>query len=215
MTTTTQFCRLFLCCVLLSACTHTPKSPQSKIDLPAQSIPSQSLPSQEQIQKLTHWEVRAKVTVERRGEHYSTAYLNWQQQGDAYHIDITSPFGDDHLQITSDGNNIQAISTAADGSAKRYRIEDIDTFILKLTGLKLPIQQLQYWIKGAADPKQTFTEARYDDLQHLIAIDQQDWHIQWDRFTRHAQIELPHKIKANQEKQGTLKVTVIVADWKI
>ncbi len=199
--------KLFLCGIALHGCEHLEREVK-------QPSTQEALSSQQRLQQLKQWKISAKVTVERHGQHYSTAYLNWQQNGENYDINITSPFGDSHLQINKDGKAITATSTVADAPVKKYNIKNIDDFANKLSGLKLPVEQLQYWIKGTPDPRQEYFQPEYDANNNLISIIQDDWYIQWNRFDPNQKPQLPHKIKATQEKNGSLKVTVIIAEWK-
>jgi outer membrane lipoprotein LolB len=169
----------------------------------------------QQLQKLNEWAISAKVNVERRGEHFSTAYLNWLAKKNSYQIDITSPAGIGHLQIINNAEGIIATTTQSDGTSKRYQVSNINEFINKLSGLALPVGQLQYWIKGIPAPQHSYGDEKYDANNHLIAINQQDWKVEWDRFKTEKGIALPHKIKATQQRGGTLKVTLIIAEWKI
>ncbi len=206
MTNKNKILNLLLCCIALNGCEHLKREVK-------QSSTQDALTSQQRLQQLKQWKISAKVTVERHGQHFSTAYLNWLQNGENYQINITSPFGDGHLQINNDGKAITATSTAADAPTKKYNITDIDDFVNRISGLKLPVEQLQYWIKGTPDPRQEYFQPEYDINNNLISIMQGDWNIQWNRFNPSQQPQLPHRIKATQEKNGSLKVTVIIADW--
>lgn len=214
-----------LVCLILSGCGHlktkqtTHSSTLYNMDSSINDEVQQSAARRQQtLAELENWQVAAKVTVQRQGKHYSTAFFNWRQSGRDYQIDITSPFGNDHLLIEQNGEQTTAVTQDAEGKSKRYKVQDLEVFIQKLTGLELPIKQLKFWIKGIADPDQPSSLASYDTDNNLISLTQQNWKIDWSRFQQtelnHQSVNLPYKIQAQQKSDGTLKVNMIIAEWK-
>ena len=120
-----------------------------------------------------------------------------------------------HLQITKNGDTITATTTQAEGGSQHYQVNNLDELVNKLSGLALPVSQLRYWIKGMPDPNQRHHDARYDANNNLVSVHQQDWNLEWDRFKTQQGLQLPHKIKATQLKGGSLKVTLIIAQWQL
>lgn len=226
MTNKTQLISLAIFFLVLAGCQSTRKIHTAVNKTPEPINPEATNPeitssetkrleNQKQLQQLDRWKISAKVSVDRRGQHYSTAYLNWLEKSNEYQIDLTSPMGIGQLNIIYNGQNVIATVTQPNGQSKRYNVKNIDDFINKLSGLALPVSQLQYWIKGVPDPHHNHSEAQYDANHNLTGLKQQDWKIEWDRFKPQEGLQLPHKIKATQQRGGALKVTLIIANWEL
>lgn len=161
---------------------------------------------QSQLEKLTHWSLSGKLGVFTPDERKSVD-ISWQQSDQEFHIRLIGPLGITVLDIqkTDDGNVI------IDGEA--YHSADAEQLITELSGMVLPITQLQQWIKG--NPR----GASYllDDNQQVSSLSGTDrelgqWIISFSDYRTIDRTNLPHKL---QLTRGDLRLKFAISTWKI
>ena len=186
--------------VLLSACSLTPDV-----------IPSgqQALIANGDIQ---HWQVSGKIGW-RHGSNAESAYLNWSQCGDHYEIRLSGPLGQGAAKLY--GNSQQAYLQTGDGQV--LSAGSPEQLLFQKLGWSLPLSPLKFWLRGIPSPRFAFqpTPEGYD-------FQQQQWQLNFLRFTEVEEYQLPSKLKAqhlNPQQFSTgaspLIVTLIIKDWQL
>lgn len=124
----------FIAGIFLSACTTKPSLEQLAI-----------INLNQNLAQLTHWKLSGKIAWISPTERKS-AYINWQQQGQAFTFSISNVLGISGGTMSYDGDT--AI-LKADG--EQYSDPSPAQLIYNLTGWDLPLSALQYWMKGASN----------------------------------------------------------------
>jgi outer membrane lipoprotein LolB len=143
--------------LLLSACSAiSPKTAKSKnetLNISPQTITQRN----QQMNQLQHWRLKGKIAfieqIPQKKAKRKSASLRWQYQQDAsaqhstanykQQIDLTTFMGINILHVESDHNQHLI---KIDG--KSYSGDNLTEMIYALTGLTLPTQALNFWLKG-------------------------------------------------------------------
>ena len=145
---------------------------------------------------------RLAVTDERNGWH---AGLYWVQRGPAYSIDLIGPLGQGRVHIRGDaqGVNVQTV----DGHV--FNATDPEQLLEEVVGVRIPVKNLAYWVRGLPDPMQQSALAG-DAQGRLTQMEQGGWVIEYLNYARVAELDLPMRMRASQHQ---LKVQLVVNQW--
>ncbi|MCP4323649.1 MAG: outer membrane lipoprotein LolB [Psychromonas sp.] len=163
---------------------------------------------QTQLERLTHWSISGKLAII-TPEERNSLNIHWQQSNQDFHIHLTTFLGLSVLDIQKSGDTTVIIDT--DGN--RHISDSTEQLITELSGMILPINQLQQWIKG--NP----SKANYqlDENQQVITLQSSSdesglWSILYSDYRTTHNTNLPHKLKLNR---GKLRIKFAISDWNI
>ena len=183
--------------LLIAGCAQIPEQPVETADWAAH---------QQQIEKLSHWTLSGKVAVITPEKRHSLN-IYWQQNGDDFHITLTSFLGATILDLKKTASGTKII----DDGGKVYFGENSQELIRQLSGLTLPVDVLQQWIKG--NP----TDAIYllDENNQLVSLTGQDsesgsWSVDYSDYKTIGQISLPHRLQLNRHN---LLIKFAIQKW--
>ena len=143
---------LFLCVLLLCACSTLPSSPQRDT--------------------LDAFSLEGRFSLRHEDKSYS-GRLSWKHAGANNELLLASPFGQGMADITTSENGAQL--TTSDG--KVYSAVDAETLIGQVLGYPLPLAQLTDWVRGRST---TAGDIEVDQHGRLLRLRQQDWRIDYD-----------------------------------
>jgi outer membrane lipoprotein LolB len=186
---------LFFLASLLAGCAQLPEP---------QTVPW--LNHQQQLTNLNDWSLTGKLAVITPQERHSLN-IYWQQSGNDFHITLTTFLGITVLDLikTSSGTLI------VDNNGKQFFGEDAQTLIKQLSGLTIPVDALQQWIKG--NPSQASYQLNStNQVATLIGIDSQNarWSINYSDYKDTQGIALPYKL---QLKHAEIRLKFAIAHW--
>ena len=115
---------------------------------------------------------RVAVKVEQRG--YS-AKLSWRHAPAGDHLRLLSPIGSVIADLEADGSG--ATLTTAD--KKVYRSSDVQTLTRQVLGWDLPLEGLQHWVVGRAEPELPVQAEQRDERGRLSRLAQNQWRIDY------------------------------------
>lgn len=194
--------RLFflLLTIIVSGCAQLPPTQQN---VPINSTwESQKL----KLEQLTDWSFSGKLGVF-SPEGRDSVNINWQQSQQNFHIILTGPLGISVLDINKVNQNTLIIDE------ETYDSDNFDSLIMELSGMALPVEELQQWIKG--NPH----DASYqlDENNQLISVlgGQEEtglWLINYSDFRSLNNINLPYSL---QLSRGDLRLKFKISSWKI
>jgi len=176
-------------------------------------IPKSELPSnnswefnQTQVKKLTDWSFSGKLGIF-TSEGRDSVNIHWQQTLTGFHIRLNGPLGINILDVQKMGNNTLII----DG--KEYISNDPEQLITELSGMVLPIEQLQQWIKG----NPSAANYQLDSNQKLTSLiggqlSTGFWLINYSDYRTINDIDLPHNL---QLTRGDLRLKFRISSWEI
>ena len=152
---------------------------------------------------INEWHIKGKIGI-KQGSEGGSAYLDWIQSQDSFHITLSGPLGQGTTIIS--GNNSGAKLENSDGS---FIAETPEELLYEHTGWHIPISSLLYWIKGLPEPRLQ-SEATFNEKGLISSLNQNGWTLYFDRYSMALGEPLPHKVKIISED---LKVTLLVKQW--
>jgi outer membrane lipoprotein LolB len=181
----------------LSACAHkTPTSVEYKTH-------------QESLRVINRWQLNGKLGI-KAPEESGSASIKWQQKVDAYNIQLAGPLGQKSIHIEGDNHQV-VLTEKGKPPVKANSAEDL---IKETTGWKLPLTQLNYWIRGLAAPDTKIKNVKENDRGLIGTLEQSGWTIQYASYHqvsyRDQTFYLPQKITAHYQD---FRLTLIVRKW--
>ncbi len=113
---------------------------------------------------------RVAIKVEQRG--YS-ARLNWRHAAAGDRLRLLSPVGSVIAELEANASGAMLTT----GDKKVYRSGDVRTLTRKVLGWDLPLEGLQHWVVGRAEPELPVQAEERDARGRLTSLTQNDWRI--------------------------------------
>ena len=173
-------CLVSLCLLtaVLSAC--------SGLAPPAIENSSWALQSQ-QLEKLTHWQLRGRVNVHYNNES-QTPRIQWQHSSRAYQIRLWGTFNAGNTLIRGEPGRV-----SLDQGDQHFSATSPEELILQQLGYELPISYLEFWIKGLPVPDRP-AALFFNDLNQLTAFEQADWTVTLSDLRDYGDLALPRRV---------------------
>ncbi|WP_298626400.1 lipoprotein insertase outer membrane protein LolB [uncultured Legionella sp.] len=153
---------------------------------------------------VSSWEIKGAMAAKSKSKGWS-ATMNWVQHGPgSYQIRLMGPLGGGAVAINKSGGTI----TFQDG-AKTATSTNADELLLKQTGIRLPVNNLYYWVRGLPAPGGVQSE-KHDQFNHLVQLKQSGYTINFMKYTSVKGIDLPSMIRL--EGNGVM-VKVVIKNW--
>lgn len=159
------------------------------------------------LEQLTHWSLSGKLAVITPDERNSVN-IHWQQSAQDFHIRLTTFLGMSVLEIQKS----QHQTTVIDADGKHYISDDAEQLVEKLSGMEIPIRQLQQWIKGNPSTA-SYQLGDNRQVSHLLGGDHQNgfWSIDYSDYRTINTINLPHKLQLSRDD---LRLKFAISKWK-
>ena len=141
---------IFLCCAL-AACSARQTAPSVTRPV-APENPAQALYKQRQsiIRSIDAWAFKGRAAVQRGSEGWS-ATLHWRQQGNSFRLRIIAPLGRGTYEILRADDQVSLI----DADNNIYTATSPDELFAKAIGWRLPISNIEFWIRGLLGPNES------------------------------------------------------------
>lgn len=192
--------RILICLtfILLSGCVSAPLTP-IPINEPA------FLAHQAKLDKITKWTLDGKMGVKTKDDGGS-AYLHWQQDGDNYDIHLSGALGVGSLHINGGPDGVML----EDSKHRTFAGSLYSLLAEEKIPWNLPLDHLLKWVKGQPS-KTKLKKWKLNEAGYLAEVEEDGWHIIYDRYQDVNGIALPHKLVA---ESVDLKVTLVVSKWQ-
>lgn len=152
------------------------------------------------------WEIRGAMAAKSKSKGWS-ATMNWVQHGpSSYQIRLMGPLGSGAVVVNRSGG----VVTFKDGP-KTSTSSNADELLLKQTGIRLPVNNLYYWVRGLPAPGGIQSE-KHDQFNHLVQLKQSGYTIDFTKYTSVKGIDLPSMIRL--EGNGVM-VKVVIKNWTV
>ncbi len=187
--------------IFLTACAPPRPAPEAPVN---ETIPLEK--REAQTATISSWQITGAMAA-RNAKKAWTASLNWRQQGiNQYQIRLFGPLGGGTVIIERDGGLV----SYKDGP-KSVTSANADELLQQQTGIRLPVNNLYYWVRGLPAPGGV-QEARRDQYNHLISLKQAGYTIDYTSYTSVGNIDLPSKIRL----QGNgVAIKLIIKHWSV
>lgn len=189
-----------LLCLFLQACAT--KTPPLSIEFKQH---------QTQLTAINHWQLSGKLGIKAPDESVS-ASINWQQADKNYSIQLHGPMGQKSLGIEGNPREV----TLKEKGKPAVSARNAETLVKRTTGWNLPLQQLDYWIRGLPAPSVKIQSMQFNAQGLLQELHQKDWQIQYSSYKpvmhQTQTIYLPQKLIARHKD---LRLTLVIRNWII
>jgi outer membrane lipoprotein LolB len=165
---------------------------------------------QQQLTAIKDWQFSGKLGIKAPGESAS-ASIQWQQTGTDYSIQLHGPLGQKSLNIEGNSKKV----TLKEKGKTPVTARNAEALLKRTTGWNLPLQQLDYWIRGLPSPSSTIQSLQLNEQGLIKHLQQKDWKIDYSNyksFDDQQSLYLPQKLIAHHQE---LRLTLIIRTWKI
>jgi len=143
----------------------------------------------------------------RRGPEGAAANFAWTHEDARDRIDFSSPFGQVYARI--DGGKDRVVVERPGGATETYA--DWNSMTLALLGAPVPVDQLAFWIRGAAREGAAATVER-DAQGRVLVLRQQAWEIVYG-YPDSASSTRPSRVTLRRQDAEPVEVRVVVDRW--
>lgn len=155
---------------------------------------------------LSSWELSGAIAAKNNKKGW-TASLNWLQQGpNQYQIRLFGPLGGGTVLIEKHGS----VVTFTDGPKKKSAT-NAEELLQKETGIRLPVNNLYYWVRGLPAPNSAESTHR-DTENRIISINQGGYTINYTGYTTVGDMNLPSKIRL--QGHGVM-IKLVIKHWNV
>ena len=163
----------------------------------------------QQHRQIEDWTIRARLGVQSETDGGSFDVF-WQQVADAYEIRLIAPMGQGAVLINGDSNGVKI--SLADGRTEYSN--DADELFSSMTGLSLPVNGLQDWLRGMPVQGEEIQYISWNEPGQLYKLEQRGWQVEMGRYKAVAGYELPHAFYLEREDRPELSVRLLVREWQ-
>jgi outer membrane lipoprotein LolB len=159
-----------------------------------------------QLQGLAHFALQGRVAVATAGEGFN-ASLRWVQQGTRSQVTLEGPLGVGATQITAAGDELSVTTARGETVGNEAARAELASRL----GFDPPIAALRYWVLGVPDPAEPAQEALDPSRQHLTALTQSGWRIDYNDYMNAEGQALPARLTLQRD---TVRVRLVVDRWQ-
>ena len=183
-----KFGLILLLCLFLAGCATTQQLPQSG---PYRKTVEQRLA---QLAAQNQWKLEGRIAV-RNGEQGFSAGMHWQQTDERFDIRLLDPLGRRVAWLT--GTTDQVTLITSDGQS--YEGVDPQVLLRRHLGWGIPLDSLDYWVKGMPDPNKPSWREEYDDIGRPLLLEQAEWIVNLSRYESESALAMPGLVKLERE----------------
>ena len=201
----TPFTLLRLCLVTvvsISGCATTPNLPANK-----EFSQSNWLAHKDTLTHIEKWQFDGRFSAKTDTENW-TGSIAWSQNQQEYKINISGPLSTGSIMLEGEEDfallRLSDTQTATD--------TDPQSLLYNHTGLKLPVNELKYWLLGLPSPESRYNTVELNKKGQLSKLSQNNWEVTFKRYTTVNNRQIPNKIfLVNHE----INVRLIIQKWQI
>lgn len=188
----------------LVACTTTPTTPPREFVADPDKKWEQR---KSELSTINDWLINGRIAIINGHESWHLS-MKWQRHGDKYILDLSGPFGAGHAQLTGTGDNVLLV----DSEQNYFYADSPDRLLQEVTGLRIPVKSLLYWVSGIPDWNVNVDKQNLDGYGRLAELTQSGWHVRFKKYLDVDKHELPQKIFING---FNLKVKIFIDEWDL
>lgn len=150
------------------------------------------------------WAFKGKMAV-RNATEASSVNVTWTQLNQNYDIELSGPLGQGSVSVVGRPGSV----TMTQGS-NNYSASTLSELVLATTNLDLPLDHLQYWVRGRPSPLAPYSLGR-NAAEQVIEINQADWLVNISEYFD-SDSPLPRRLQfARDENIGKL----VIREWTL
>jgi outer membrane lipoprotein LolB len=186
---------------LAAACTSLP---------PADGELAQRLPLYDEradrLERVETWSLEGRLAVsdDRDG---GSGTFRWRNGAQSSRMDFHGALGRGAWRLEADDQGAEL--AFADGTT--HRAPSVDALVREQLGWTVPVQRLDWWVRGLAAPGDVQRRA-LDAEGRLSALQQDGWDIEYDRYGDVGDVAMPFRMTARQQGRT---VKIAVKKWRL
>ena len=160
-----------------------------------------------QLSNINDWHMNGRVAIINGVESWHLS-MEWQRHGDKYILDLSGPFGVGHVQLTGSDEGVVLV----DGDKNYFFAESSERLLQEVTGLRMPVSSLLYWMRGLPNWKIRKEKQNIDEFGRLALLQQDGWRVRYKGYSNVDEHELPQKTFISGYD---LKIKIFVDEWDL
>ena len=152
------------------------------------------------------WELSGAMAARNKTKAF-TASVNWLQRGsNSYQIRLSGPLGSGAILIEKQNGLVKFRDGPKSASSK-----NADELLQQQTGIRLPVNNLYYWVRGIPAPGPV-QSAKRSATNQLLVLQQAGFTIEYPSYSKTGNSVLPSIIKL----QGNgVAIKFVIKRWKV
>ena len=191
--------RLSFLLVVLGACSGVPVKESGSVEREAYEVRAQKLAT------ITDWGFVGRISLD-DGDEGGSGKLRWDVRADHSELDFHGAMGRGAWNLKVDPD--KAVLREANGAVNSAA--DVNQVVRDRIGWHLPVNALQWWVRGMAAPGEIEDE-QFDDGGLLVSLDQFGWSVDFSRYDSRDALALPIKLNATRENY---RVKLAISRWR-
>ncbi|MFL6713721.1 MAG: lipoprotein insertase outer membrane protein LolB [Sulfurifustis sp.] len=198
---------LLLFLMLLAGCAAVPERPA------AGNVETEWAARREALLRLDAWELRGRVAL-RTPQEGVQGSLHWSLAPQEQRVDLAGPFGGGRVRLSvgPDGAELR------DANNKVYRDASVEALLARVTGWRLPLAGLRYWVVGVPAPDAP-ARIELDEWGRLQSLAQLGWTIRFIDYVREGAYELPRRVfiesDAREGPDPAAEARLVIDQWSV
>lgn len=162
------------------------------------------------LQGFERWELQGRVGV-RVAQEGGQMSLQWRHAGADDALDFSGPLGKGLFAMTVDANGARA----RDDQGRWHRAADAETLIYELTGWRIPLHGLRYWVRGVPAPGSP-VHIDWTDDGNARTFEQDGWTVAYREFASAAERVLPRRLALTRAVAGepAIEIKLVIQQWR-
>ncbi len=159
-----------------------------------------------QLNALQNWQASGNLAAHSTDQTGVNASFSWEQNDHCYQLIFFGPLGSQSAVLA--GNSERVCLTT---HRQTYTAQNPESLLVDQLGLRLPVSQLYYWLRGLPAPQSRYT-TNLDAYNHLLKLRQSGWCINYTHYTNKSTIDLPDRLEISN---GEWQVRIVIHHWDL
>jgi len=159
---------------------------------------------QAELGKFQSWTLNGRIAVKDANDSWNTM-IYWRQHNNDFDLRFMTHLGQGVAQLNSHSGNVTLQTPDEQVTAG-----DVNELLRNHLGWTVPVQGLRYWVLGLPAPD-FVANKELDKQGRLVWLEQNGWHIEFVRYWKTGEFEIPRKIMLEHPE---LHVRLIIDRWE-
>lgn len=158
----------------------------------------------EKLTAISEWGFVGKISLD-DGEQGGSGKLRWDVELDHSELDFHGAMGRGAWNLTIDPG--KAVLKEANGVEQAAA--DVNEVVRDRIGWHLPVDALQWWVRGLAAPG-VIEHEQFDPDGLLVSLHQFGWNVEFSRYDSRSTVALPIRLNATRDNY---RVKLAISKW--
>lgn len=159
-----------------------------------------------EISGIEEWSFTGKISLD-DGDRGGSGRLQWNVSADSSELDFHGAMGRGAWHLSIDPGRV----VLKEASGEQQTATSVNDLIQERMGWPLPVDALQWWVRGLAAPGAIENE-KFDSEGLLISLGQFGWSVDFKRYASTAGAQLPVRLNASRENY---RVKLAISRWRM